>query len=464
MIKRIAERFFKWYCHPDYYEDIKGDLNELFARRQNAGRTKIAGWLFALATGVYPAFVLSSFRPIGVLQGNFGRSKQGVLLRKSLVVVQFAASLILITGTVIVYQQIRYMTNKDLGIHTDQVIGFRNAHRNVSQDQYISQYRAFTEELSKLPGIEKVAGISALPGGGSAEIGSSSGGVRIVGQTELIESTVYINSIDDRLQDALGMEILSGRNFNRDFESDTAAVMLNQSFLDLANIKNHETILNEYIQFGSDPDNDKFLIVGIVNDYYRSTMKKKIEPTVFFHNRVPTNTVVKLDKDKLTAGINTVQNTWKRFYPEAPFSYSFLDQRFEQLYQEDRKFGWIFFNFSLLAVFIASIGLFGLSSHMAVQRTKEVGVRKVLGATINNIVLLFFREFLWLILIAVLIGIPLVYLSMNNWLNSYAYRIAFPWGWLVMAVIAIVILAFFTVSYQTWRLARLNPAQTVRQE
>ncbi len=416
-----------------------------------------------LITGIYPAILLSSFRPIGVLKGNFGRSKNGTLLRKSLVIIQFTASLVLIAATTIVYQQIRFMTNKDLGINTDQVIGFQNPASN-RDELFVSQYQSFTEELQKLSGVKSVAGISNLPGGGSSDISSSSGGIKIIGKTDRVETTVYINSMTDQMKDALQLELTHGRNFDREIAGDSNAIIVNESLLSMLNIQDPSTVVNEFIQFGRDPDNDRFQIVGILKDYNRSTLKSKIEPTVFFHREVPRNTLVKLNSENMTSSIASVQSTWNKFFPDSPFAYSFLDQRFEKLYMEDRRFGLIFFNFSLLAIFVASIGLFGLSSYLAIQRTKEVGVRKVLGASVNNIVLLFFRDFLWLILIAILIGIPLIYLGMNDWLNTYAYRINFPWGVLILAIIAIIFIAFVTVSYQTWKLARLNPAKTVRYE
>lgn len=418
----------------------------------------------SVITGVYPAILLSSFKPIGVLKGAFGRSRQGTILRKALVVVQFTVSLILIAGTLIVYLQIKYMTQKDLGINTDQVISFLNARGSESYDQFLTKYTSFTQELERLPGVKGVGGLSDPPGGGSSEISSSSGGIQVVGKTDIAKTTVYLNRMNDRLINTLELDLISGRNFNRDFESDTSAVILNQSLLNTLGVEDPSSILNEYIQFGTDPSNSKHLVVGVIKDYNRSSLKNTIEPTVFFHGETPRCTVAKLDKDNISANIAEVQGVWNQFFPNAPFTYEFLDQRFEKLYLEDRKFGLIFFNFAILAILLASIGLFGLSSYLSIQRTKEVGVRKILGASVNNIVLLFFRDFLWLISIAVLIGVPLIYLGMDDWLNGYAFRINFPWLWLLIAVIGVLMLTFFTVSYQTWRLARLNPAQTIRYE
>ncbi len=418
-----------------------------------------------LATGLYPALVISSFQPMSVLRGSFGRTKKGAFLRKSLVVVQFAASLLLIAGTVTIYQQIRYMTGSDLGIDTEQVIGFENPQPPDDQrEQFESKYETFLSELDRLQLTEGSGSIGNLPGGGSSDISSSSGGVRIVGMTDRQESTVYITSMNDRLADVLELEFISGRNFDRELASDSSAVILNQSFLQLLNISEPESVIDQHLQFGNSPDNRRWLIAGVINDYNRSTLKNNVEPTIFFHEPTPSATVVKIAGNSVEAGIEQVKGVWSRMFPDAPFTYSFLDQRFEKLYMEDRRFGLIFLNFAILAILVASLGLFGLSSYMSLQRTKEVGVRKVLGASVANIVLLFFKDFLWLILIAAAIGIPLTYLGMTDWLSSYANRIDFPWWVLSLAIIAVIMLAFFTVSYQTWKLAILNPARTIRHE
>ncbi|HFA47709.1 MAG TPA: FtsX-like permease family protein [Bacteroidetes bacterium] len=420
--------------------------------------------LGTLVTGFYPAFVLASFKPIGVLKGSFGRTKKGAFLRQALVVVQFAASLILIASTVIIYQQIRYMTGRDLGINTERVIGLTNAERRGNEEQYDSKYKAFAEELSKMKGVKNVAGVGNLPGGGSSDIDAMSNGVTIIGKTDLIESTIYYNQMDDKFQQAIGLELLAGRNFDHELASDSFAVMVNSAFLKLANISDPESVVGEYLQYGHRPTNRKLPIVGVVKDFNRSSLKNKVEPTIFHYREFPRQTVIKLSGDDPRSTISNIQNAWSKFFPETPFAFAFLDQRFEKLYREDKKFGLIFFNFALLAIFVASMGLFGLSSYLAVQRTKEVGIRKVLGASTSHIVLLFFKDFLWLILIAVAIGIPLVFTGMNDWLTGYAYRIDFPWWVLSLAVLSIVVLAFFTVSAQTLKLAMLNPVKTMRHE
>lgn len=450
-----------------YFNNLVGKtvLTEVWTNPDFLQKLGIFFLLGTFVAGFYPAIVLSSFSPIGVLKGTFSRSKQGVLLRKGLVIVQFAASLILIANTLIVYKQVNYMTNRDKGMDINKVIGFQNPQRSQEESEtFESKYEAFSEALEKLEGVDQVGGMSNLPGGGSADISSNSGGIKIVGKTERINSTIYMSSIDEQARNTLDVKLIAGRDFNPEFADDTAAIIVNLSVLERLNINDPSSILNEKVQFGRDPDNDKYQIVGIYGNFNRTTLKNHVEPTVFFFNPAPSNTLARLSGDKPSTTVAAIQDTWKQFFPDAPFEYTFLDQRFAKLYQEDKKFGFIFANFSILAIIVASLGLFGLASFLSVQRTKEVGVRKVLGASVSNIVLLFFKDFVWLILISVIVGIPLIYLSMNQWLNNYAYRIDFPWWVALVAMFAVSLFAFITVGYQTYKVAILNPARTIRHE
>lgn len=428
---------------------------------------KLGGFflLGTLITGFYPAIVLSSFMPITALRGNYGRAKKGAFLRKFLVVVQFSASLLLIASTIIIYKQVTFMTSRELGMNTKQVLGLEKpAFGDISREAYISRIDAFEQRILARAGINAVGGIQNMPGGSSFDINSMSGGIRIAGSDDIQHSTVYLTGADDNYFDVLNANILSGRNFDRELAADTMAFIVNAAFLKLMNVTDTNSLVGSFVQFGREADATRYPVVGVVNDFNRSTLKDEVEPTIFYHNPTTPRWVIKLSEDHITDNVAFIQRTYQEMFPDTPFSYSFLDERFEAIYAGDKRFGNMFLYFSLLAIFVASMGLFGLSSYMALQRTKEVGIRKVLGASVGSIIILFFRDFLVLIIIAVLVGVPLTYLGMNGWLAGYAHRISFPWWVLSLAILSIIGLAFFTVSYQSWRLALLNPTETIRQE
>lgn len=426
------------------------------------------GLFFALGTivsGIYPALVLSGFRPVMVLKGKFRNSAQGVWLRKGLVVLQFAASLTLIASTFIVYQQVRYMRSQEIGMSVGQVVGFRNPRfSNEEQEAGVQKRILFTEELEKNPSVLGTAMISNLPGGGSSDISSSSGGVRIAGKTDRLEATTYILSMNDQAMELLGMEMLHGRHFNRKMASDTAAVIVNEAFINRFGLAADEPLLNEKIQFGSNEENDRYPIIGIVKNAHRSSLKNEVEPTVYFFREASGYTIVKLTANQYGKGLDYVKSSWERFFPDASFKYTFLDERFEGLYQEDKKFGAVFGAFSVLALVVATLGLFGLSSFMAVQRTKEVGVRKVLGASVTQIISIFYKNFIELLFIAFVAGAPVIYFSMNSWLDGYAYRISFPWLMLGLSFGIVLFVALLTVGYQVYKVAALNPVKALRYE
>ncbi|MEK6480260.1 ABC transporter permease [Catalinimonas sp. 4WD22] len=420
-----------------------------------------------LASGFYPALVLSGFKPAAVLKGKYRNSKSGTLLRKALVVTQFTASMVLIAGTFIVYHQLQYMQNKDLGISTDYVVGFRmpRGEQNEQATNLMNtKLESFREVLRKHSAIETVGGTSNLPGGDGSDINSAAGKLRIVGLTERQTGTTYIQYNDEHFLDAVDMELLVGRNFDQERTADSLVVMVNQAFLRKFNINEENQVLNEYVQFGEDDTNRKYEIIGVVKDFNRTSLKSSVEPTLYFPDFSPYSTVVKLEPGQYQEGLEYLSDTWNEFFPDTPFDYTFLDERFAALYEQDRRFGEIFGTLSALAIFIAILGLFGLSSFMAVQRTTEVGVRKVLGASIPNIIGIFYKEFLILLSISGLIAIPATYWGMNSWLKNYAFRIDFPWLVIMLALCIVMLFALITVGYQIYQVAILDPAKTLRDE
>ena len=425
------------------------------------GFSLVGAWV----AGFYPSMVLSGFKPVTVLKGKFRSSSKGLVLRKGLVILQFTASIALISATFVVQDQVKYMLNKDLGFDVQSMIAFGEP--SVPDDQRESlnlRLSSFKDELEKQSPIISVGSVSNLPGGGSSDISSSSGLLKIAGISEPKEGTTYLQWIDDQFIPTIGLNIVAGRNFDRERQMDTSAVIVNEAFLRKFDITDPESIILENIQFGRDPDNDLIPIIGVVNDFHRTTLKRAVEPSLYFYYSHPGNTVVKIDPDQFNEGLDLIAASWQGLFSDYPYEYVFIDERFEQLYREERQFGSVFTVFSVLALIVASLGLFGLSSYTAVQRTKEMGIRKVLGASITGITILFYREFLWLTLIALIIGVPAVYYGMESWLNNYSFRIEFPWIWLVVSLAVVLVSSFVTVSLQIMKVARLNPTDTLRYE
>ncbi|MEQ6167454.1 FtsX-like permease family protein [Ekhidna sp. MALMAid0563] len=417
-----------------------------------------------LISGFYPAIFLSNFKIITVIKGKFRNSKSGIGLRKGLVVLQFATSIVLIACTLIVIQQVDYMRNKDMGMNIDHVVSFRNP-RPVDGDfeAMRERVRAFQNTLLKSSYVKGLATTTSVPGGESDEIASTSGGVKIVGLTDRLDATTYIQTVDERYFNLLDIQLLDGRNFQKDLASDSSAVIVNQAFLDRFSLS-ESNVLNEKIQFGRDPENDKYHIIGVIEDVNRTTLKRSTEPTCYFHGPVLHRSVVKLEPQNIQEGLEHIQETWAEMFPTSTFEYTFIDERFDRLYKEDRRFGSVFSIFSGFALLVAVLGLFGLISFIASQRTKEVGVRKVLGASEAHIVSLFYREFLVLIGVATVIGVPVVFFGMNSWLSNYAYRIDFPWLVILIALMVVVICSLVTVSARVLKVASLNPVNTLKYE
>ncbi|MEP3387566.1 MAG: ABC transporter permease [Reichenbachiella sp.] len=419
----------------------------------------------SIVSGLYPAFVLSNFQAVTVLKGKFRNSVKGTLLRKALVIVQFTVSLMLLAGTFIINQQVNYMQSADKGIDMDYVVGLsRPRYTDNNREEMIEKYRQFKESLLNHHAIENVGFTNSLPGGELSDIGSTTGEVQVVGKTNILEGTTYMQWCDERYLDAVGIRLVAGRTFDADMATDTSAIIVNQAFLKRLGVKDFESMLNEKIQFGESEDGHSYRLIGIMQDYNRTSLKNKVEPTSTFFNEYSNRVVVKFSPSNYQDGLKHLESTYQSFFPNTPLSYSFLDERFKILFQEDQQFGKVIATFSVLAIVVASLGLFGLSAFMAINRAKEVGIRKVLGATIPQILAIFYKEFVVLIGFSAMIGIPLVYYTMNNWLDNYAYRVDFPWIFVGVAILLVIASALLTVGYQTVRVAVKNPSETLRYE
>jgi putative ABC transport system permease protein len=412
--------------------------------------------LGTLLSGLYPAFVLSSFKPATVLKGKFNASRGGSLLRKGLVVFQFVISMFLVVGTLTVFNQIHYMQNQDLGLSIDQTLVIRSPH--ITDSTYSDKRQVFKNEILRNSEIETMAISSVVPGTGA---NWNAGGVRRLGQEEAEGNQYRIMVIDGEFIDAYGMEMAAGRAFDDDRVNETGNVIFNESAIELMGFESVEEALDEPIHFWG----DTFNIVGVLKNYHQESLKESFEPLIFrYQPNWGDYFSLKISTTDLSQVIDKTQEEFEATFPGNPFEYFFLDEHFDKQYKADQQFGKVFTMFSILAIIIACLGLFGLSSFATSKRTKEIGVRKVLGATVPGIFTLLTRDFAYLIGIAVFIASPISYLVMDRWLMNFAYAINIQWWIFLVPALALMMIAVFAVSYYAIKAAIVNPANSLRYE
>ena len=409
----------------------------------------------ALVSGLYPAFVLSGFRPVTILKGLFKSTTQGTLLRKGLIVFQFVTSIALIIGTVVVHNQVQFMRNQDLGVNIDQTLVLSGP-ESVSDSIYDGIFTPFKSEVLKLPDVQDITRSAYVPG---REIYWTNG-VRWL-KPETGTHTIYTQGVDDQFVEAYGLGLVAGRNFSKERGEDERACLLNERALSILGIPSPEVALGERVRRG----NDTLTIVGITKDFHHLGLQKAIDPVIFLYR--PGNQSylsLKVTNNNMQSTVAAVQQQWETHFPNDPFDYFFLDEYFDRQYKTETIFGSLFTFFALLAVFVASLGLFGLSSYEVLQRTKEIGIRKVLGASTIGIVQLLSKDFLKLVFIAMLIASPLAWYFMDQWLQDFAYRTHIGWWVFGVAGFLAFLIAFITVSSQSIKAATDNPVKSLRSE
>ena len=400
--------------------------------------------------GFYPALVLSSFQPIEVLKGHFSTGTKGVLMRKGLVVFQFTISIILIIGTVIVYTQLNYMRSKDLGFNKDQTI--------VIETNFDNNKDAFKQSLSSILGILATSFSSSVPGGGTSTVYSM-----VEDKTGDMQVTnLDVTFVDFNYLRQYELKLVAGRDFSKAFATDTTqAIVINETAVkNLGYSSSQQAIGKNFEQLGR-----KGKIIGVVKDFHYRGLQELIKPMSL---RIDPNNCsllsIKVATNNLPATIKAIQSKWSQVIPTRPFDYTFLDESFDQQYRAEDRFGTLFFNFAILAIFISCLGLLGLASYSTIQRKKEIGVRKVLGAGVSNIVSLLSVDFLKLVVIAFIIASPVAWFFMSKWLHGFAYRTSITWWMFVFAGLVAVIIALLTVSFQAVKAALANPVKSLRSE
>ncbi len=417
-----------------------------------------------IISSFYPAFVLSSYKPLQVLKGSIKNSSGGVNLRKSLVVFQFASSIALIIGTFAVRQQLRYMHRQNLGLNIKQSLIVKGP--GVKDSTYQAHLDYFREEMSSISGVQSVAVSSSIPG-------KELVWARDFSRQADPQNTQGINilAIDENFFRLYDAQFLAGRNFSKELSGDRNAVILNETAVKDLGFKNAEDAAQKTVLWHeSDNDIQPKIVVGVVRDFNQESLHKKVGPIVFALKKYLDAPwagefySVKLDTKDIPATIVQVKEKWESAFPGSPFDYFFLDDYFNNQYQSDQQFEIIFSLFSLLAILIACLGLFGLSSYMILQRTKEIGIRKVLGATTRSVVTLLSRDFIQLVLIASILALPVIYYGVKSWLDHYAYHMKIHWWLLALPVLLVWILSLVTISIQAIKTSLSKPVTSLKYE
>jgi putative ABC transport system permease protein len=413
-------------------------------------------------SGLYPAFVLSSFNPSTVLKGKFRSSSHGQRLRQGLVVFQFGATVVLLAGMCTIYLQITHLRNVDLGMNIDRTLIIRGAHIDLPDSLYKAAYQTLKTELLRRPSVQQVAGAGSLPGLSLHELSTTNNVKRVGHENEGGSYNYYQFNIDADFIAAMGMKLAAGRNFTVD-DSDTDKVIINEEAVRRLGFANAEEALGSRITYYSQRGKPSE-VIGVLKNYYQRSPKEAHIPMVFTYGNYAAYFALRLKTNQPSQTIAEVKQVWEKVYPDNIFHYFFLDDQYNQQYRADAQFGAVIGTFSALAVFIACLGLFGLSSFTIVQRTKEIGIRKVLGASVTQIVTLLSQDFAKVILIASLLALPVAYVAMDAWLSNYAVRIDLNAWIFVLPVAMILLFALGTVSFQTIRSALSNPSQALKQE
>lgn len=412
-------------------------------------------FLGALLAGLYPAIVLASFSPVSAFNDQWQRI-HGLSLRNVLVIFQFAASAILIAGTLVVSKQINYMRDQDLGVNLDRVLVLNGP--DFIDSTYTTRFESFKQDIQQGKEISNITNATNIPG---REIAWVNNGVRWAKKPETEPNSVPFVAVGDHFFETFDLDLIAGRYFANDFGLDSNKIILTETTVKKLGFANPESAISEQI-INSD---EVYEVIGVIEDFNQQALNFEYLPVTFvYFPNVSNYYAIKLNTDNYQSALSRLEQQWDAHFPGNPFDYFFLDEFFNRQYEADQRFGKVFGIFSILAILIAVMGLFGLSTLVITRRTKEIGIRKVLGASIWNLLVHLSKDYLKLIVLASVLACPLIFYLSNLWLNNYAFRIDINWWMFVIPALSITLIALITMAFRSIKAARANPVEALKYE